>query len=1115
MKIKKLEIHNLASIEDAVIDFEKGPLSDAELFLITGTTGSGKTTLLDAISLALYNTTPRIAKGQTGKAEANSDNLTGKDPRNIMRQNTGYAYSKLWFEGNDGADYLAEWSVERGTRRNPSAKLSNETWSITNLGKGSCTSGKKADEYKEVAAIITAAVGLDFNQFCRTTMLAQGEFTEFLKSDEDAKAEILEKISGTDIYRKIGIEIHKQYTLAKGRLEDEQRKHDLIVTLPEEERQAAEDEFSQIKATVEELAAKAESLQKCIVWLEGEEALKAKAEKAEKEAKDTEESIHTEEFIRRKSIAEQWKATVDVREDLSNARRHKANAAAAASRLAGLKKDFEDALAGEAHEAAELKEILRKESEIRENIEAQEQNISAYENEQTIIADIRSWETESRTLDKSRAELKTKEETDLPAAEAVVKDAAARLAAEVKEEEESKKLLDETNAQLAALNLQGLRREKEFLMEIKTIKEAIEGLCSEIGATAKSIAEKEIELKGLTQQEAAENAELARLEEEHGRRRQTIEKFAKEMRSVLHAGIGRHDNFCPVCGQVVTELKADAILDEEYHKIQEEYNAQAAKAKAATGAANNLQNLLNLTGKSLEEAQRKHDAEVKKLAIKLTGRPDAQSLSDASGEDIAGMASVLQEKIAEGEKIEQKKEALAKIHTELVRTKGEAAEAYAKSEAAAALIRTGINNLKTRIIESKDKKDSLARQIDEALNGSLPWDCIWQEDTEKFVTELKRKAAAYRKAVENAAGLNVKAGKIRPVLEFIAQVKGEIMKAMPDWNSENIAPMHKAGLQNMWAALNSRVNSELATIARESNTHKEYAGKVEEFLGKHQEFSVETLDYLMTISSHAHTNEETYVNNALTEHKTAAAAYKAAEEELEQHLKCKPDTLNEEDTKESLKEAKDAADALRDERNTRKGELQTILDKDDEAQRRKGDTTLLEQLKEEYDHWNSFHKLFGDAEGNRLSKTAQSYVLGNLLESANRHLKNMAPRYRLLVNPGTLNLKLEDQFNGYQTRSTNSISGGESFLVSLALALALADFGQHLGVSMLFIDEGFGTLSGEALASAINTLKSLHTDSGRQVGIISHREEIRESIPVQIMVNLAPGTSSSTVEVSE
>ena len=86
-------------------------------------------------------------------------------------------------------------------------------------------------------------------------------------------------------------------------------------------------------------------------------------------------------------------------------------------------------------------------------------------------------------------------------------------------------------------------------------------------------------------------------------------------------------------------------------------------------------------------------------------------------------------------------------------------------------------------------------------------------------------------------------------------------------------------------------------------------------------------------------------------------------------------------------------------------------------------------------------------------------------------------------------------------------------MVSLSLALALADFGQHLGVSTLFIDEGFGTLSGDELANAIATLKSLHSKVGRQVGIISHREEIRENIPVQIQVKSKVGTSESVIEI--
>ena len=265
MKIKKLEIHNLASIKDATIDFEKGSLADAELFLITGTTGSGKTTLLDAISLALYNTTPRIAKGQSGKAEANADNLTGRDPRNIMRQNTGYAYSKLWFEGNDGTNYLAEWSVSRGKYCKVNVGLSNAIWSITNLDTGACISEQKEgrkDEggYKDVEAVITAAIGLDFNQFCRTTMLAQGEFTEFLKSDESAKAEILEKISGTEIYRKIGKEIHSQYGKIKTALEQAQNDHENIAILDTDERMALESELAQTLASILTLDAEEKAL---------------------------------------------------------------------------------------------------------------------------------------------------------------------------------------------------------------------------------------------------------------------------------------------------------------------------------------------------------------------------------------------------------------------------------------------------------------------------------------------------------------------------------------------------------------------------------------------------------------------------------------------------------------------------------------------------------------------------------------------------------------------------------------------------------------------------------------------------------------------------------------
>ena len=118
MKLRKLEIQNIASIENAVIDFEKAPLADSNVILITGETGAGKSTILDAVCLALYATTPRMTNTEMdGKWQENdTDTMAITDTCQLMRKNTALAYARLWFLGSDGNDYCAEWSVERKTK---------------------------------------------------------------------------------------------------------------------------------------------------------------------------------------------------------------------------------------------------------------------------------------------------------------------------------------------------------------------------------------------------------------------------------------------------------------------------------------------------------------------------------------------------------------------------------------------------------------------------------------------------------------------------------------------------------------------------------------------------------------------------------------------------------------------------------------------------------------------------------------------------------------------------------------------------------------------------------------------------------------------------------------
>ena len=163
--------------------------------------------------------------------------------------------------------------------------------------------------------------------------------------------------------------------------------------------------------------------------------------------------------------------------------------------------------------------------------------------------------------------------------------------------------------------------------------------------------------------------------------------------------------------------------------------------------------------------------------------------------------------------------------------------------------------------------------------------------------------------------------------------------------------------------------------------------------------------------------------------------------------------------------------------------------------------------------WDKLNTLIGDSEGKRFRKIAQSYVLVNLINSANYHLKNLTDRYKLIVKPGTFLIELEDAYNGFTLRPATTISGGESFLVSLSLALALSDMGQHLSLDILFIDEGFGSLSKDVLQVAIETLALLHKTVNKHVGIISHVEELQERIPVQIKVEQQGNNSSSKVSV--
>lgn len=213
MKIEKVEIKNLASLEgEQSVDFTAEPLRSAGLFAITGKTGAGKSTLLDAICIALYGTAPRFEGSATVREIVQTDKNTKKeinttDARNILRRGCREAYSKVTFSLQSGEVYMAEWSV----RLNRNNNLESPERLLKQIHPNSTLwEGKKTVE--EQIKIVT---GLEYKQFTSTIILAQNSFANFLTAKQKEKSELLEKLTGTEIYGQMSKLVYQKFTEAK------------------------------------------------------------------------------------------------------------------------------------------------------------------------------------------------------------------------------------------------------------------------------------------------------------------------------------------------------------------------------------------------------------------------------------------------------------------------------------------------------------------------------------------------------------------------------------------------------------------------------------------------------------------------------------------------------------------------------------------------------------------------------------------------------------------------------------------------------------------------------------------------------------------------------------
>lgn len=1130
MRLLKLNIHNIASITDAEIDFESQPLASSEVFLITGKTGSGKSTILDAISLAIFGTTPRFKNSKMEGKSPEDEKINVNSPSQLIRRGAGEAWVKLKFLGNNGLHYEAEWSIARA-RKKESGKIQSKKWSLHIEEQN-----KTFNNDKEILPEINNAIGLDFNQFCRTTMLAQGEFTKFLNSKDDEKSAILEKITGIDIYSKIGAKVFEITNAKKNDYLKANERVNQVELLSEEQVQEIEEQREQLnKESVKQVNLRT-SLNEKKKWLDDLAVKTEETVKAENELKNVNQQVESDEFKQQDTLVKDWSATAEARTWL-----HEKNTAQQTQK--NLQQDMER------HNSTftQLKEgLLALDNNIsNETSKLQEDRtkIAEQDDKKDVYAGWQAINEKLKSLNNCN-ERNNDEKNKLEESTALLNgDLKAEKEKAEKELNNKKDALQKCNDshtklenELDACHITDLRDKQadinNSLHNIDTAKLMLknrDNARQQVNNKNESINEIEDNIMRLTD----ERNRLEQVKQEaviirdakrgiHDKLRESVEQWAKNIRSKLNVG-----DKCPVCQQVVERAtpkeeeissiftQADNELKEAekaLEKATDDFNKCEANIKAKGEMKTKAVHELKTANSDLAAQEKNlHEACIK-CGIEEIDETISQKL-DEMEKNFNREKNEVKAKLDNAEEIERKVKNSQKECENARKQYDTAKENLDKANAAITKCNNDIN-MSNRVIKDNNALiEELSKTISESLANTV-WRHNWKTETKEFALELKQTAASYKSLVEDCQKREIKLDQYKNEHRLVKDALDAIVTLVPQWGE--VVPTIACDVKDLLTKANnlrSQVTATQQQISSENSRDKELDTKLEEFVQLNPSYTIQRIATLSTHSLSSIANTQQYVQGIKNKVIACEATVKLKNSELEAHRNNKP-VLDENDTAESLAAQIEEINSDISNISQKVGALNQQINTDLLNKSRQRELIAeRDRLNAIYQQWEVLNKLIGDRSGKDFRTIALSYILDNLIHSANRYMRTLSDRYTLKIQPGSSVINVVDAYQGCILRATSTISGGESFLVSLALALALSDIAQQLQVDMLFIDEGFGTLSGEPLQNAINTLRTLHNKTGRQVGIISHIEELKEKIPVQIQVNQEGNSSSSTITV--
>ncbi|MBT4500948.1 MAG: AAA family ATPase [Gemmatimonadetes bacterium] len=970
MKILRIALKNLNSLcGEHVVDLEEEPLASAGLFAITGATGAGKSTLLDAITLALYGRAARYGK------EPN--------PGSMMSRHCGECSAEVTFSVLAGR-YRAEWKLRRAGGK-ADGKLQPPQRYIYDSGEHD--EQVLAQKIREADEMIEELVGLDYERFLRSALLAQGEFARFLKAGSNERAELLESLTGTAIYSELGMLVHEEATRRENKLQVKEAALDQIEVLTDEERK----EFEEKRGTARE---EKQTLQGVIE--EGAEVLgqiKGLETAVEQEAKVGEE---------RQILAED-RAEAGADLDRLGWYRQTFPFLADIGRLDGAEETYQNTRDKREEAEESHAEALREFGEttsvlwgtLKHAISEQEEKI---EDAQKLAKKA-----------KKKSE-KAKEWLEAHAADVGLADQLPDLVAVLAGLKSTRKDYSQEWADLCKIAIEldedGVERLPEFPEEVK--KKELETTLDDLSEWI------EKERQQSKEQRAAAEKDL-KLRKDHWNKARLVADLEVHRASLVDG------EPCPLCGSIehpfAEGCEPDSFLveiGEEVSRAETELENWKQRAEAAQRA-----------GKEFAESRPKitqAQSEWTESRTQLTGVLKAFDLElPPAGEEDA-MRKALQKR----EKDFQKQ---LKIQEEEAEAEQNAKKEEQQASGRLAVLVPKLEQLDGRVSEDLSKADD----DDISERPSLQQvEIDWEDSKSKL--NVKKAELDQRKKDEKTA------------FEGLGIIQDSLTRALKGSAFTGIDDLQKARLEQAEVDRIEEIAKDLDNRDRDLKTRlKMAAAQIVEL----REVSVPEGD--------------------------AAKEFKERQTELQGKREALIRDITTWDNQLEL-----------DEKNRKRI-----------AEERKE----LEEEGKDLAVWKRLRDLIGSHDGAKFRRYAQAISLDILVRHANGYLARLSDRY--LIRRGKeeeLQLEIEDLHQAGATRPMSSLSGGESFLASLALALGLSELaGRKVRIETLFIDEGFGSLDADTLDIAIGTLEGLQQDS-KSIGVISHVDLLKQRITTQIIV---------------